>query len=47
MSGTAEIIDGTASSLTINARALDPTDERFLKLCQDNRDLAFVSRLRD
>ncbi|HEY9402511.1 MAG TPA: Uma2 family endonuclease [Pyrinomonadaceae bacterium] len=38
MSAT-EIDTGTASSLTINARALDLTDERFLKLCQDNRDL--------
>lgn len=26
-------------SLTIDARALDLTDERFLNLCQDNRDL--------
>lgn len=35
----AEIITETASSLTIDARSLDLTDERFLKLCQDNRDL--------
>ncbi|HEX8128979.1 MAG TPA: Uma2 family endonuclease [Pyrinomonadaceae bacterium] len=38
MSAT-EIITETASSLTIDARALDLTDERFLQLCQDNRDL--------
>lgn len=36
---TAEIIAETTSSLTIDARSLDLTDERFLKLCQDNRDL--------
>lgn len=35
----AETITETASSLTIDARSLDLTDERFLKLCQDNRDL--------
>lgn len=36
---TAEIITETTASLTIDARSLDLTDERFLKLCQDNRDL--------
>jgi Uma2 family endonuclease len=29
----------TESSLTINARALNLTDERFFNLCQDNRNL--------
>jgi Uma2 family endonuclease len=38
MSAT-EIITETTSSLSIDARALDLTDERFFKLCQDNRDL--------
>jgi len=30
---------GIESSLTINARALNLTDERFFNLCQDNRNL--------
>lgn len=35
----AEMAIEVGPSLTINAHALDLTDERFLTLCQDNRDL--------
>ena len=35
----AEIVCETDAAVTIKARALDLTEERFFNLCQDNRDL--------
>lgn len=38
MSATETVLE-TDAAVTLKARALDLTDERFFELCQDNRDL--------